>query len=368
MFTYFILALTIMTVLSMGVNYATGRNPFFIKDFYTPLAFIRMILIAAIAASFNFQDRQLRQLMIGVLAISFLSVVFAFFQKYDIFGAIDLTNRLYPLAGRYQILARQARVLGTFGNPNHFGGCLVMFGAVALAFSINARGLMRYISAAAFLGIGAAIIMTTASRTALIGYLTVSGISFVLSLRKGSRLPAFVSMLILAAAILFISRHLFTFEVDPRVQDIFARDKTPLVGAASERMSMWYRSLRMAAESPIIGVGPTKFFVQLTDNGYIFLLLRLGILGLLIYVFMLVGLFFRGMRGFFLAASPYKKAVMLATTMVIVNHAVFEITGEFFWGIKYGEIWAAFAGMLCGLSNQIRSELYAASQTPAEGS
>ena len=365
MFTCFMLGLTFVTVLSMGVNYATGRNPFFVKDLYTPLVFIRMILIATIAASFNFQEKQLRQLMKGVLAIAAFSVIFAFFQKYDIFGATELTDRLYPRPSAFKTLGE--RVIGTFGNPNHFGGCLVMLAAMVLAFSIHTKRLMRYVSITVYLGVGAAIVMTTASRTAFFGYLIVSGISFILSLRRGSRLPAFLSMIVLVAAVIFVSERLHAFDVHPRVQDIFARDKTPLANALSERRAMWSNSLRMAIESPIIGVGPTKFFVQTTDNGYIYMMLRIGIIGLLIYLFMLLSLFLRGIRGFFLAASPYRKAVMLATTMVIVNHAVFEITGEFFWGIKYGEIWAAFAGMLCGMSNQIRSELYAVPQTPPEG-
>jgi O-antigen ligase len=357
MFTYFMLALTFVTVLSMGVNYAIGRNPFFVKDLYTPLTFIRMILIAAIAASFNFQEKQIRQLMKGILAVGAFSVIFAFFQKYDIFGAIALTDRLYPTPSEFKMLAGTGeRVSGTFGNPNQFGGCLVMLGAVALAFSINAKGLMRYISIAVFLSTGAAVIMTSASRTALFGYLTVSGISFVLSLRRGSRLPAFLSMIILVAAITFVSKHLYTFGVHQRVQEIFSRDKTPLAEAASARRAMWINSLRQAAESPIIGVGPTKYFIQTTDNGYIYMILQIGVIGLLVYLAMLLSLFLRGIRGFFLTVSPYRKAAMLAVTMVMVNHAIFEITGEFFWVVKYGEIWAVFAGMLCGLSNQIRNE------------
>jgi hypothetical protein len=119
---------------------------------------------------------------------------------------------------------------------------------------------------------------------------------------------------------------------------------------------MWIDNLRMAKDSLFLGVGPTKSFVTTVDNGYIYMLVRLGIFGLLIYLLMLLCLLMRGIRAFFHEQNPHKKAIMLGTTMVLVNHAVFEITGEFFWNIKYGAVLAAFLGILCGMSRQIMDE------------
>jgi O-antigen ligase len=341
-----ILALVFVMCFSMVINYATGRNPVFIKDLWIPVSFIRMILIAAIAASFNFQHRQARQLIIGISLISLLSVVLAFSQYYDIPGVYGLTNRLYPEVAERKMVTRDSRALGTFGNPNDFGGSLAMLSATILAFAINIKGVTRYFSIAVFISLGAAILITTASRTALFGYLTVSGISLVLSLRRGSRFPAFLAMIVIIGIIMFVRAHAYELPLHQRVRDILTGQGTPLRAGFEARLRIWVDNLRIAKESIFWGVGPTKSFVTTADNGYIFMLVRLGIFGLLIYLLMLLGLFMRGIRAFYHELSPHKKAVMLAATMVLVNHTVFEITGEFFWGIKYSSVFSVFLGML----------------------
>ena len=88
------LALIFIMCFSMVINYATGRNPVFIKDLWIPISFIRMILIAAIAASFNFQRRQVRQFIMGISFISLISVILAFAHQYDIHGILGLTEKL----------------------------------------------------------------------------------------------------------------------------------------------------------------------------------------------------------------------------------------------------------------------------------
>jgi O-antigen ligase len=121
-------------------------------------------------------------------------------------------------------------------------------------------------------------------------------------------------------------------------------------------LGMWQDSLYKAKKSILVGVGASKTISQLTDNGYIYTLLRIGIIGLTIFVLMIISLFILGVRSFALTYSSSKRAAILAFTMVVVNIAVFEITGEFFWNIRYGEVFATFMGLLCGLSNQIKYE------------
>jgi O-antigen ligase len=350
------LALVFVMCFSMTINYATGRNPVLIKDLWTPISFIRMILIAAIMASFNFQRRQARQFIIGISLVSLLSVVLAFCQQYNIHGVLGLTDRLYPVAAERKMITLGSRAVGTFGNPNDFGGSLAMLAAMILAFAISIKGLTRYFSIAVFLLLGLTILITTASRTALFGYLAVSGISLMLSLRRGSRFPAFLAMIVIVGAIMFVRGHVYELPLHRRVQDILTGYGTPLRDSFEARLGMWVDNIRMAQGSLLWGMGPTKSLVTTVDNGYIFMLVRLGIFGLLIYLLMLLSLFMRGIRAFYHELSPHKKAVMLAATMVLVNHVVFEITGEFFWNIKYGAVLSVFLGMLCGLAAQIKDE------------
>jgi O-antigen ligase len=351
------LVLIFIMCFSMTMNYATGRNPVFIKDLWIPVSFIRMILIAAIAASFNFQRRQARQFIMGISLISLLSVVLAFSQQNDIYGVLGLTEKLYPVPAESKMMAYgSSRVIGTFGNPNHFGGSLAMLSATILAFATNIKGLTRYFSIAVFISLGAAILITTASRTALFGYLAVSGISLVLSMRRGSRFPAFLAMIVIIGTIMFVRGHVYELPLQQRVQDILTGQETSLRNSFEARLGIWIDNMRMAKDSLFLGVGPTKSFVTTADNGYIYMLVRLGIFGLLTYLLMLLGLFSRGIRAFFHEQSPHKRAIILGTTMVLVNHTVFEITGDFFWGIKYGAVLSVFFGILCGLARQIMDE------------
>jgi len=359
LYSFFMLALVILMSFSMAINVAIGRNPVLIKDLWTPISFIRMILIAAIAASFNFQRRQARQFVIGISLVSLLSVVLAFCQQNDIYGALGLTYRLYPVTAAAEskmITYGSSRVVGTFGNPNSFGGSLAMLSATILPFAINIKGLTRYFSLAVFISLGATILITTSSRTALFGYLAVSGVSLILSLRRGSRFPVFLAMIVIIGAIMFVRGHIYELSLHQRVEDILTGKETSLRDVFESRLGIWIDNLRMSQGSLLWGVGPTKAVETTADNGYIYMLVRLGIFGLLIYLLMLLGLFMRGIKAFYHEFSPHKKAVMLAATMVLVNHTVFEIAGEFFWGIKYGAVLSVFLGILCGLSRQIMDE------------
>jgi hypothetical protein len=180
-----------------------------------------MILIAAIMASFNFGEKQIKQFAKGVLIISLMSVILAFIQRFRSWYVSGFVERFYGIEWtRLEEIGIGARIVGTFGNSNVFGGSLAMLSALILAFATNIKGLTRYFSLAVFIGLGAAILVTTASRTALFGYLAVSGVSLILSLRRGSRFPAFLAMIVIIGTIMFVRGHVYELSLHQRVQDI----------------------------------------------------------------------------------------------------------------------------------------------------
>ena len=286
-----------------------------------------------------------------------ISSILAFGQRFQVFGIIKWTQELYGVAGERltTFSTVKQRVVGTHGNANMFGCSLVMLSAIALAFSINIKGLIKYISLAVFLLLGVTTVFTTASRTAIFGYMVISAMSVVFCMRRGSRLSAFLLLSILIGAIMFMSGHLYEFGLHERVRDLFTR-KGHLEDSYHIRHDMWIGGLKKAGESPIYGVAPSKVRWQTIDNGYIFILMTMGIVGLSLYLLMLVSLFIKGMKAFGHEVDPYKKAFMLALIMVLVNHCVFEITGEFFWNVLHGQVLAVFLGLLCSFATQIRQE------------
>jgi len=85
-FNFLLLALTFTVSVSIAFNVLSGRNPFFYKDLFYPIVFLRMILIATIASTFNFQVRQIRQFALGILLIGTISATLAFAQRAGFLG------------------------------------------------------------------------------------------------------------------------------------------------------------------------------------------------------------------------------------------------------------------------------------------
>jgi O-antigen ligase len=341
---------------------AIGRFEFYYKDLWIPIVFIRMAMIAAIAASFVLEERQINQIFKGTIILSLMSILLAFGQRSGPLTSSALMNKLYIFEGG-QLLTQQmldvsrSRVMGTFGNANVFGGSLVMLSAVLISFAVNIKGLRKYVSIAVYLTLAATILITTGSRTSVIGLVIISSFSFILSLRKGTRLKALIFFALFAIMLMVVRDNVEQLPINPRLKSIIQGENgVTTIKSFQDRVRMWEDSIKEAKKSILIGVGASKTIVQLTDNGYIYTLLRIGIIGLTIYVSMIISLFVLGIRSFVLTSSPLKRAALLAFTMVVINSAVFEVSGEFFWNIRYGETFAVFMGLLCGLSNQTKYE------------
>lgn len=360
-FSRFMLIMAFVLLFSTIINIVGGRYPFFIKDFYPPIVFIRMIFIAAIMASFNFGEKQIKQLATGLLIISLMSVILAFIQKFRYWYVSGLVERLYAIEWiRLETGGIGARVGGTFGNPNLFGLCLVMLAVVSLAIAINMKGLTRLLAIGTFAGLGAAVPITTGSRTAVIAFVMVTGILILLSLRSRSRIPAAVFMILMLGTFVFVRTHLRELPLLPRTVEIIGgggQTRTINEGLHA-RYLLWQDSLREAKQSILWGVGMSKLGRQLTDNGYIITLLRTGIIGLGVYLLMLLSLFIRGIKALHIEKRPFQRTVLLMSFIVLINHMIFELTGDFFWSVQYSAIFAAFMGLLCSLSRQALDENY----------
>jgi len=363
-FSWFMLALAFLLSFSTMINVAAGRYQFFIKDLYQPIVFIRMILIASIAASFYFGERQVKQFSMGIFIISLISVVLAFIQRFRFWYVSGLVERLYTVEWtRLQEAGIGARVVGTFGNPNQFGLYLVMLAAVTLAIAINMKGFTRLLATGTFVSLGLAVLMTTASRTALVAFSMITVVSLLLSLRGRAIIPVILLMVLMFGMLIFIRIYADTLPLNPRIKGILGvGDEEPMTSILHARYTLWERSISEAKESIIVGVGISKMIYQTTDNGYIIMLLRMGIIGLIVYISMLTALFIRGIKALHIEKRPYQRTVLLTSFIVLINHMIFELTGDFFWSVEISAIFAAFVGLLCGTSRQALEENYYQSQ------
>ncbi|MBN1818391.1 MAG: O-antigen ligase family protein [Sedimentisphaerales bacterium] len=347
----FILSGLLLFSTLLGLSIA-GRT-FFVKDLYASIAIVRMALIAAIVASFQMGPRQIRQFALGIVVLAFLTILLAFMQKYYAYRVTPILRRFYGL--RWELLEASStgltwRVGGVFGNPNLFSLSMVILAASSLTFAIVLRGILRWICVLVFVGLVLSVMFTTSSRTGLITFVLISLFILLFSMQSRLRLPTIVLLIFVCSLFWGLRANIDKLPVSGRIKQIMVPEKYgggTMTDKMAARFGMWRDSLNKMQDSPIIGVGMSKMERQTTDNGYIIILLRTGIIGLIIYLWMLLGFLFKGVRNLFVQNDPYRRALLLISVSVVLSHMLFDITADFFWDIRYSGILSIFIGLLC---------------------
>jgi O-antigen ligase len=346
----------VMVISSTLLNIALGRYMFYYGDMYYPIIFVRMMLIAAIAASFYFGPDQVRQFFKGLVLLSLTTAALAIAQKLKLFGLESIIGKLYSMSveqlGTLERETEFSRVVGTFGNANVYGGCMVMLAALMISYVMNAKRGAKIVGLICYLSLALAIVWTTSSRTSLVGLVIVTGMAIVLSFSGKARIGAFILLIITAISLLFLRDFAQQLPLDPRIKSFIGGQDVSTIESFQVRLQMWEHSLSVAKQSIFIGVGATKTVVQETDNGYVYTLMRIGLLGFCVYITMLILMVIRGFRGLRLALGTPVKTLILGMLLILLNDLIFEMTGEFFWHIRYGAVISAMFGFLCGASKQ----------------
>ena len=122
------------------------------------------------------------------------------------------------------------------------------------------------------------------------------------------------------------------------------------------RYEIWQRSLNDVKGSMIIGTGASQTILQLSDNGYVMMLLRTGLIGLSIYLLMLGSLFVRGFKAVVIGKERFRLTIILMSFMVLVSHMLYEVVADFLFNVDYIAIAALFLGFLCSMSRESLDE------------
>ncbi|MFA6175933.1 MAG: O-antigen ligase family protein, partial [Phycisphaerae bacterium] len=307
-----------------------GRYPFYIKNFFIPLVFIQGAVIAAITATFTFGPNQAMQLAKGLLFMSVIASVFSFVQRFAPYLLSGLVERFYAIEYESLNIATEgtgSRVVGTFGNPNVWGACLVMLGSISIPAFIYLKGATIKLAAlAAYLISGLAILFTTGSRTSVIALMVVSMFAIMFSLRGKAIIWIIIAVPFIFSFFFWIRANVDSIPINPRMKN-FIRGEQTIEEGVSTRFGYWQGSLDAAKGSYIFGVGGTRFVrqqQQLADNGYIMMLLRTGLVGLGIYLLMLIRLSYRGSMTFLREKESHIRCLILISLMVLVCHILFE--------------------------------------------
>ena len=351
LFSIFMFILAGVLTFSTILGTLGGRYPFYIKNYFIPLVFIQSAVIAAITASFTFGHKQTMQLAKGVLFISAIASVFSLVQRFTPYLLSGLVERFYSIDYESLDIATEgtgSRVVGTFGNPNVWGACLVMLGSISIPTFIHMKGVIKLAALIVYMITGLAILYTTGSRSSVIALMAVSIFAIILSFRGKAIIWILIAAPLLFFFFLWIRANVDSIPINPRMKDFIKGEQTIDEGIAS-RYSLWQGSLDAIEGSYIFGVGGSYLSIraQLSDNGYIQMLLRTGLVGLGVYLLMLIGLLFRGVKAFLREKESYFRFLMLLSLMVLVCHMLFEIVADFFFSVQYTAMLGVFMGLLC---------------------
>ena len=233
--------------------------------------------------------------------------------------------------------------LGSLGGPNHLAGLLAPLVALALALSLRSRTWPWRVALWAFSMVMMALVALTQSRGGLVG--VMAGLAVVvlgswprLAQRWPRLRPTRWRVIAAGAALVGICALLMAKVYQLRG---IAKGIT-LITYETHRLEMWTVALRIAAQYPLLGVGPGGFalaYLQYRDANHIFMptsqahnislhiLATLGVAGVLTHVWLAVALTITAWRQWRTEQHWDQKWVRLAAMaglVAIATHGLFD--------------------------------------------
>jgi putative inorganic carbon (hco3(-)) transporter len=343
--------------------------------FWPGVAFIAAVIISAVVAADPATSAKeiLRWCeMLGILVIT-ATVCRPVSARVIVVTAFLLASIVEALLGWGQFFLRRGpdgfrigsflRAYGTFGQPNPFGGYLLMTVPIAIGlilwlwprrFSANRMtGQVvnaTFVVAVAAAGTGTIALLMSLSRGALLGLGVATVVVFCLYTRRGIALVALGCVALGIFITLGIADFLPAIVTDRLVQawqfigpfDAARVKPTPENWAIVERMAHWQAAWNMYQASPIVGIGPGGYTVAYpmfrvndfwTDplghahNIYLNIMAEIGFLGLVTYAGQLTAWVAVVSSGFRRSQTRFDRALaagVLATLAGVALHNVFD--------------------------------------------
>jgi O-antigen ligase len=249
---------------------------------------------------------------------------------------------------------RGGRAIGSFGQSNELGTFLSMFVVYAAALLPAAR---RHASRVLLLGAivaGSYATLLSLSRGAILGL----AVGLALVALRTSRAAAIVLLVVLGTSPQWAPDYVVDRVMSTQLEDETS-DEARLEASAQVRVDTWRAIIDVVQRYPLVGVGFTglgwvlpevgnELGVEVKDsahNTFLRLLGEMGILGLLVFVWLLWRTFFLGRSAELQARQPLERRMgvgLQAMTLVLALNCAF---GDRFWPITImGNFW-----LLCAL-------------------
>lgn len=314
----------------------------------------KYILAFYIASQVRLNFGHIKAIAVGLVIVISMSAGLGLAQAFDLFGAREFSSNVYfaiardPISGELSenmLSAINTRAAGTVGNPNAFGILvgvgLILAVVLLLSRAFKKLGLVLLLSASSIMVVS---IVISGSRTAIFGvliaviYLLLWGgystqkravINFLSKRRMSGVQLAIVAIFLGLFGLVVLQQISGTQEtIATRIARIsnFDIQQTPI----QARLDIIDRGIDLSKESPILGFGPAEGRVDMLhhlslDSEPIFVLLRYGIVGVILYVFFWISAF------------------RLGRSLLRINHIEAKIFGHFVGGLVILNVVTAIA-------------------------
>jgi putative inorganic carbon (hco3(-)) transporter len=322
-----------------GAFYLGGDLPISVQDprFSDWKNYVEMLVLFFIAAAAIRTKRQM-YLVIGLMC---LSVLLVNRDYYSTVGSRNFSQFSYEL--------RDAGALG-YAGENGMGAFQAEFAIFLIALAVCARKLVLKLGLCAIALTSIYSLELTLSRGSYLGFLV--GI-FIIGLIKERKL------LIVLLVILATWRAFVPNAVTQRVEMTYS-DKEGLDSSAGERVGLWQDALQIITQNPIVGITGTGFdtyqFMERhtgykdTHNYYVKVFLELGIVGFLVFLFLLRVVWKTSLRLFREAKDPFLGALGCALVAMLGCTIVVNFFGDRWSYLQVnGFLWVLLGFMSRGL-------------------
>lgn len=317
-----------------------------VRDFWEPIKTFLYLLIFMLVANQDVNPAELRRYYRIVLFVFLVSALVGFLQYVDFAGINNFVSPYYAPTQMRGLLVHK-RVVGTTPNPNEFGALMIMAVSFALSGVLSfSRGYLSLLCLVT-LPLHSLALVLTLSRSALIASLFATATVLIPFLRRhGFRREGAKRVLTLAVVACVIVLVLLQALPEKAWRRYGQLNNIAEARSWQMRLEKWRKDLGIWLKSPWLGWGPAKGEMStLTDNEWLLLVRRYGVVGITVFLCLLGSLFlgFSHIR----KVSPDPVAIALSTALqgTLVGYAIYMVPAAFYHSMQLMSVFSLFSGL-----------------------
>jgi len=315
-------------------------------DVFDSLVFVRLAFVYLISSRINLDTKSIHRIAVVAIVSTLAMAVLMYYQAHGIAPIADMSLRIWSSGDKYvqRLLPGSVpRAIGTIGNPNYVGLFLVttLLLSIAMVYRSSKWWLAGCIVAFTMVYAG---VFLTASRTTMTAMAGCSAMLIALLARSAKQRG--YTLLCVSAVCLAVWLDVSIVGIPTRVIDytdaLLSGQSLP---GAQSRLDLWIPALRTLWDSGriLLGLGAEA---RTIDSGFLFILYRQGLLGLIAVIAIWAWALARAARGILgRASTPNARYVCSVLLALLVSFLVLEVTAQALFYSKTGPVIALTIGI-----------------------